>query len=174
MGSEVPGVQPAPWAQSHEQVWVVTDPGGWWGETHTSHAAGNPPRPLPSSCPLELPPSSRLPSPWQDQTDTPTDDISLAIPFHLWASRTLPARMPAMRRENWLGSRGSLAVGMGRKAVLKHRSAGWADMAGGRWGRMGGGLCAFPQMPIHPSPFPASGNLLLATVLPRTPVFRES
>lgn len=39
------------------------------GRPTPSHATGSPPYPLPFSCPMELPPPSCLPSPWQNQTD---------------------------------------------------------------------------------------------------------
>lgn len=115
---------------------------------------------------MELPPPSRLPAPGQDQTDALINDISLAVPFHLWASQTLPAGVPAMRKEKQPGSWGNLAVEMGREAVLKHRDSEVGRPGGGG---AGGGVWRPAHIPSNahrPFPFPASGNLFLATVLP--------
>lgn len=170
MGSEIPGVQPAPWAQSHEEVWVATDPGGWWGETHTSHATGNPLWPLPPSCPVGLSPlPTSLP-----RGRTRLIPPPMTCPWQFLSTSghhrlCLPGRLQRGKRTGWAPGQPGCGDGKGGYPQARVSGAG-RHGAGGR----DGGLRAFPQMPIDPSPFPASGHLFLATVLPGTPVFRES
>lgn len=174
MGSEIPGVQPAPWAQLHEEVWVVTDPGGWWGGDPHPHMLL---AILPDHCHPPVPWSSHpLPaSPPRGRTRLTPSSMTYPWQFLSTSGRhrlCLPGACNEEREAAGLLGQPGCGDGKGGSPQAPGQRGG--QTRGWRGGGRGMEACAHSLKCPSTLPLPSFWQLVPGNGSPGTPVFRES